>query len=97
MSKPAIAQVLEQISRMAVIFLFSSLFIHRGISYACALAVLGLSAGEIISFIYIFIAYRYDKNRKTYKKAFHWHIKVILSFIINGHSFNYKQIYYFSS
>jgi stage V sporulation protein B len=68
MSKPAIAQVLEQISRMAVIFLFSSLFIHRGISYACALAVLGLSAGEIISFIYIFIAYRYDKNRKKHTK-----------------------------
>ncbi|HOQ17692.1 MAG TPA: stage V sporulation protein B [Defluviitaleaceae bacterium] len=68
MFKPAAAQVIEQISRMAVIALLASLFIHKGLSYACALAVLGICAGEIISFIYIFFAYRYDKNRKRHVK-----------------------------
>lgn len=68
MSKPATAQVLEQFTRMAVIFFTASLFIPKGLPYACALAVLGMCAGEIIAFIYIFLAYRNNKSRRKRAK-----------------------------
>lgn len=68
MAKPAISQVLEQITRMLVIFFLASLFIPKGLSYACALSVLGMCVGELISFLYIFIAYRRNKNRKKMLK-----------------------------
>ncbi|WP_058486221.1 stage V sporulation protein B [Defluviitalea phaphyphila] len=69
MSKPAISQVLEQIIRMLIIYSLASLFVPKGLSYACALGVIGMCAGEIASFIYIFIAYRSNKSKnKLFKK-----------------------------
>ena len=54
---PAISQVFEQTVRMAAIYFLSSLFIHKGLEYCCALAVIGMAAGEILSFFYVFITY----------------------------------------
>lgn len=68
MSKPAISQVLEQVTRMMVIYFLAGLFIPKGLSYACALAVLGMCIGEIASFLYIFISYKRNKSKKKLSK-----------------------------
>ncbi len=50
---PAASQVLEQITRMLVIFAVASYLIPKGIPYACAAAVTGICIGEITSCIYV--------------------------------------------
>ncbi len=65
---PAISQVLEQIVKMTSIYFLSSLFIPLGLSYACALGVLGMCLGEIFSFLYVYLLYNRDNLQKN-KKA----------------------------
>lgn len=62
----AISQVLEQSVRMVVIYLLAGVFIPKGLEYACGAAVCGMAAGEIISFLYVFIYYII--KRKKYSK-----------------------------
>ena len=63
---PAISQVLEQVSRMIVVYLLASIFIPLGISYACALGVIGMCIGEIFAFLYVLMIYntKVNKNKK---------------------------------
>lgn len=66
---PASSQVLEQVTRMAVIFLLAQALIPLGLEYACLAAVSGICIGEIISFIYILIAYKSFKYKnKLFKR-----------------------------
>lgn len=65
---PAISQVFEQTVRMAVIYLLSSSLIPKGLEYACAAAVIGMVAGEILSFGYVFISYGYFKKKNHLNK-----------------------------
>lgn len=58
MGKPAIGQIIEQSIRMITIYLFTGFFISKGLEYACALGVLGMSVGEVISFFYTYLAYK---------------------------------------
>lgn len=60
----AISQVLEQAVRMAAVYILASLMIPKGIEYACGAAVIGMAAGEIISFLYVAAVWLY-KSRKT--------------------------------
>ncbi len=60
---PAISQVLEQVSRMIVIYLLASVFIPLGLSYACALGVIGMCIGEIFAFLYVFMIYNTKINK----------------------------------
>ncbi|MFR4987427.1 MAG: oligosaccharide flippase family protein [Lachnospirales bacterium] len=59
---PAISQVLEQISRMIVIYILAGIFIPMGISYACAVGVIGMCIGEIFSFLYVLMVYNTRRN-----------------------------------
>ncbi len=59
----AVSQVLEQTVRMAVIYMLSAYMIPKGLEFACAAAVWGMAAGEIISFLYVFLYYML-KNKK---------------------------------
>ncbi|MGL4344853.1 MAG: putative polysaccharide biosynthesis protein [Cellulosilyticaceae bacterium] len=52
------AQIIEQVARMVVIYLFAGLFIPKGIAYACALGTLGLCGGEISSCLFTYTVYR---------------------------------------
>lgn len=63
---PAISQVLEQVARMICIYFLSSIFIPLGLSYACAVGVIGMCIGEIFSFLYVFMIYntKIKKNKK---------------------------------
>lgn len=67
-SIPAAAQILEQIIKMIVIYTLSSMFIPLGLSYACAVAVIGMCAGEFFSFLYIFISYNKYIEKHLQKK-----------------------------
>lgn len=66
MHVPAISQVLEQCVRMAVIYLMAQSFIERGLEFACAAAVIGIVAGEALSFLYVLNRYR----SRTLKRSF---------------------------
>ncbi|MGL5677991.1 MAG: putative polysaccharide biosynthesis protein [Cellulosilyticaceae bacterium] len=63
MSISGIAQVVEQLARMVVIYIFAGFYIPRGLAYACALGTLGLCAGELMSCIFTFIMFKI-KQRK---------------------------------
>lgn len=63
---PAISQVLEQVARMITIYLLASIFIPMGLSYACAVGVIGMCIGEIFSFLYVVMIYN-TKINKTKK------------------------------
>lgn len=56
-SKPAIAMMIEQLSRMMVIVAFMGIWLPLGIKYACAAAVIGMTASEIISALYMYFVY----------------------------------------
>ncbi|WP_029487770.1 putative polysaccharide biosynthesis protein [Candidatus Epulonipiscium viviparus] len=49
MSVPAIAQVIEQVARMIIIYLVAGMMVPYGLEYACAAAMLGLCGGEFAS------------------------------------------------
>lgn len=64
---PGISQVMEQIVRMATVYILSFSLINKGLEYACGAAVAGMAIGEVISFIYTIIMYIID-NKGHYKK-----------------------------
>lgn len=66
---PALSQVLEQVIRMLVIYLSAQTLIPMGLEYACVAAVSGICIGEIISFLYVVIAYKkFKKSNHLVKK-----------------------------
>ncbi|MCD8089781.1 MAG: polysaccharide biosynthesis protein [Clostridiales bacterium] len=66
---PAVSQVVEQITRMTVIFLIGNLLIPKGIEYACAAAVTGMCVGEIVSGCYIFLSLLSKPKGHRYNKT----------------------------
>jgi len=65
---PAISQVFEQCVRMAVVYLLSSSFMNRGLTYACAGAVCGIFLGEVFSFLFVIAAYKGFKEKSKFNK-----------------------------
>ena len=61
---PAASQIIEQLARMGVILLLAAAFIPRGLEYAAMMAVIGIVAGEALSFGYVAVAYKMNE-RKT--------------------------------
>lgn len=59
----AVSQVLEQSVRMIVIYILASSFIPRGLEYACGAAVWGMAIGEIVSFLFVFIYYIFNRQK----------------------------------
>ena len=68
MSVSALAQIVEQVARMVIIYLFAGFFIPKGLEYACALGVLGMCVGEVFSFILSFVAYYFKKRSLRLRK-----------------------------
>ena len=62
-SVPAISQVIEQCVRMTIVFLLIGRFLPMGLAYACAVAVIGIVCGEIISFTFVFSSYKRFKKK----------------------------------
>lgn len=65
---PAITQVLEQMTRIAIIYFLSAMFIPMGLTYACAMAVIGMVGGEIISLFITVICYKWNHHKKSKRK-----------------------------
>jgi len=62
-TEPAVGQVLEQCTRMAVIYLIAPIFVPRGLTYACAAAVIGIAIGECLSFFFSLWSYLHFKRK----------------------------------
>ena len=69
MSITALAQVVEQIGRMLIIFLLAGLMVPMGLEYICALGVIGMVTGEICSFIMSFTAFKLRRRRMQINPA----------------------------
>lgn len=65
---PAISQVLEQCTRMVIIYFLAGIFIPRGLEYATAAAVIGIFGGETLSFLYVLYSYRVFKIKNKFIK-----------------------------
>lgn len=81
---PAISQVFEQMIRMAAIYLLSGTFIKRGVESACTAAVIGIVAGEILSFLLVSVWYVSFKRGKGYTKKPSWGTMETLTVILAG-------------
>lgn len=61
---PTTKQFLEQIIRISVTFILLKSINISNIENCCSVVTLGMSIGEIFSFIYIFLLYKLTKKRK---------------------------------
>lgn len=69
MSISALAQIVEQVARMLVIYLFAGFFIPKGIEYVCALGVLGMCGGEVFSFLLSYTVFKLKQRKILVNKA----------------------------
>jgi stage V sporulation protein B len=60
---PSAAQVLEQVFKMAFIIVLLASWLPKGIPYACAAVVLGITFGELVCFLYTVSGYLLEKRR----------------------------------
>lgn len=66
---PASAQLLEQVIRILTVYVIASSFIPKGLEYACAMAVIGIGVGEILSCFYVIIAYRLSLSKEKEQRS----------------------------
>ena len=64
---PAINQVLEQLVRMAVVYLLAARFVPRGLEYAAAVALLAIVAEELFSCFFVFATYKWRSKKRPLK------------------------------
>lgn len=65
----AISQIVEQIVRIAVVILMASYFVNISMQFACALATLGMAAGEIANLAILLFIYKYQKIKPLYTRS----------------------------
>lgn len=61
--KNAIGQFIEHVAKVFISAFLISLYLPSGLNYACFALILGDLISEIISFIFIYIVYLFDKNK----------------------------------
>lgn len=66
--KTASSQILEQFVKIALTCILLSLFLPKGIEYACICLVVGTCLSEAFSFIYVFTLYIIDKRKQKLQK-----------------------------
>ncbi len=59
----ATGQVLEQLSKMALIVVLLGYWLPRGVEHACAAVVVGITFGELVCFIHTLIGYLPERRR----------------------------------
>lgn len=65
--KNAVVRIFEQFIKITATAYLISLVLPNGIEFACLALVLGEAISEIMSFLFVFILYNYEKRRYTYK------------------------------
>ena len=61
--KNAIGQFIEHVSKVLITAFIINLLLPAGLNYACFALILGDVTSEVISFIYIYIIYMFDKRK----------------------------------
>lgn len=64
-SVPALSQVIEQVVRVASVFIIFHIFAPLRLSFACAAAIVGVALGEIISFLCVFLMFKTKSKKRT--------------------------------
>lgn len=59
----AVSQVVEQVVRIGLVMAMAGYFVGAGLEYACALATVGMSLGEISNLGVLFIIYRIRRKK----------------------------------
>lgn len=101
--KTVIGQFIEQSTKIVTSALLLSFFLPKNINYACFALILGDLISEIVSFIYIYIVYLFDKNKyktssitssnKNYtKRIFRISIPVAITSYIRSGLNTFKQL-----
>ena len=62
-TKTASTQILEQFVKIALTAFFINIFLPSGIDFACLSLVLGSTISEILSFLYLYILYTFEKHK----------------------------------
>lgn len=60
----AISQIVEQVVRIGLVLALAGYISSVGLEYACALATVGMAAGELANFIVLFIIYKKRKEKR---------------------------------
>ena len=75
---PAMSQIIEQVTRIIIVYIITAPFVSKGLDYACAMAIIGVGVGEILSFFYVIISYKISLSKKiNYKKKYYSRYKVV--------------------
>lgn len=101
--KTASSQILEQFVKIVITCLLLSLFLPKGLEYACICLVIGTCLSEAFSFIYVYLLYIIDKrkqkqklkviNNKSYKKdIFNICIPIAITSYIRSGLSTFKQL-----
>lgn len=69
MKPTALSQIIGQLSKLIFGLAFAALFMSKGPVYAASGALLGVSASELMSLIYVALAYRHSKKRNIPRKG----------------------------
>lgn len=65
--KNAIGQFIEHVAKVIISAYLISLFLPFGLNYSCFALILGDLVSEIISFVFIYIVYIFDKRKYQYQ------------------------------
>ena len=89
--KNAIGQFIEHIAKVIITVFLVSLILPKGLEYACFALILGDLISEIISFLYIFTVFSFDKKRYTsFETIYKNHVGISTS--INDYKYTYKLL-----
>lgn len=66
--KSSSAQIVEQLSHMAVAGVIFTAILPKDLTWACAAAACGCVGGELISFLYTLALYLRDRSRRDFKR-----------------------------
>lgn len=61
----AFSQIAEQVVRITLVITMAGYFLNIGLEYACALATIGMAAGEIANLLVLLVVYKLKKTRKV--------------------------------
>jgi len=70
MKPPAYSQVIEQVVRITLVYVFTKAFLPMGIEYAAAGAMLSAVVGELMSLIYLFFMFKLKKRIRIRQNFF---------------------------
>lgn len=63
------SQIVEQIVRISLVTIMAAHFLDKGLEYACAVATIGMTLGEISNLLLLYIIYKHKNKKKVSPKG----------------------------